>query len=334
VVAEPVPAAQPLFALLADEQITDVLVNGQYGVWVDGQAGLKQVAVSLGPPEAIRALASQLAAWGGQRLDDASPAVDVTLPGQVRMHALLPPIAATGPLISLRIQRRQSFTVQELVQAGSIPTSCAELLRMLVTDRINFLISGATGAGKTTLLAALVNLMGPSERVVVIEEAAELVTDHPHCVRLETRSANAEGSGAFCLADLVRQSLRMRPDRIVLGECRGAEVREVLAALNTGHEGSCATVHANTAADVPARLAALGALAGMDHQTVAAQAVAALTAVLHVRRDRASRRRHLDQIAVLDLADGTLTSTPAVVIDGDDVRRGPGWDRLVARCGW
>ncbi|MDR3360910.1 MAG: Flp pilus assembly complex ATPase component TadA, partial [Bifidobacteriaceae bacterium] len=189
--------------------------------------------------------------------------------------------------------------------------------------------SGATGAGKTTFLSALISLVAPTERLVVIEEAQEIITAHPHCVRLEARGANAEGRGLVSLRDLVRESLRMRPDRIVLGECRGPEVREVLTALNTGHEGSAATIHANSCADVPARLAALGSLADMDGRTVAVQAAAALGAVAHLARDPSGRRR-LEAVAAFNLVGSELVAEPAWTF-GAGGGAGPGWERLARR---
>jgi pilus assembly protein CpaF len=173
----------------------------------------------------------------------------------------------------------------------------------------------------------------PGQRIVVIEEATELVVAHPHLVRLEARAPNAEGRGAFTLTDLVRQALRMRPDRIVVGECRGAEVRELLLALNTGHGGSCGTIHANSTADVPARLEALGALAGMDAPAVAAQAGAALAAVVHMARDQAGTRR-VDQVAVLRQSGSGLVAVPALSLCPAGTERAEGWDHLAQRCGW
>ncbi|MCL2788631.1 MAG: TadA family conjugal transfer-associated ATPase [Micrococcales bacterium] len=329
------PTAHALLALLADPEITDVLVNGPSGVWADGPQGLRKVAISLGGAPAIRALACQLASLGGQRLDDASPAADVRLPGGVRMHAILAPIARGGPFISLRSLRRDAFSLDELVECGTIPPPWAGLVESLVRARVNFLISGATGAGKTTLLSALLGLASPDERIVCIEEAAEISTPHPHVLSLEARHANAEGRGEITLTDLVRHALRMRPDRIVLGECRGAEVREVLTALNTGHEGSAATIHANAAADVPARLAALGALAGMDARAVATQTVSALSAVLHVERarDRPGARR-LTHIAAIVPRGDDVAVEPALTWTASEERRGPGWARLAALCAW
>jgi pilus assembly protein CpaF len=320
--------------LLSDPEVTDVLINGSAGVWVDGPGGLRATAISLGGHTQIRTLACQLAAIGRGRLDDASPATDVQLPGGLRMHAILPPIAPNGPLISLRTSRRQAFTLAELTARGTMGADCAELLAAMVAARVNFLVCGATGAGKTTLLAALLALVPASERILLIEEVAEISVQHQHIVRLEARPANSEGRGEVTLADLIRHAVRMRPDRIVLGECRGAEVRDVLTALNTGHEGSCATLHANTARDVPARLAALGSLAGMTTQAVATGTVAALTAVVHLRRSRSSGRRQVTEIAAIKPAEGLPVTVPAVIVREGLVERGPGWADLADKCGW
>lgn len=326
------PAA--LVQLLDQPGVSDVLVNGPGVVWVDGSNGLRRVALHLGDAAQLRGLATRLAAQGGQRLDDSCPAVDVHLPGGLRLHAVLPPVAPDGPLLSFRVLRRRAFDLDQLVACGTIPAAAAPLVTDLIQGRINFLVSGATGAGKTTLLAALLGMVGPAERIVLIEEASEIATSHPHCVRLEAKAANAEGRGAFTLTDLVRQALRMRPDRIVVGECRGAEVRELLTALNTGHQGSCGTIHANSPADVPARLAALGSLAGMDQITVATQAAAALTAVLHVARQPHSSNRRLTEVAALHLDGSGLVAVPALRLTTSAVARGPGWDCLWQADRW
>ncbi|MDR2374394.1 MAG: TadA family conjugal transfer-associated ATPase [Bifidobacteriaceae bacterium] len=322
------PAA--LSALLTAPGVTDVLINGTEAVWVDGAGGLRRVAVHLGDQAAVRSLAVRLAAQGGRRLDDAVPTVDVHLPGSIRMHAVVPPVAPAGPLISFRIFRRQALTLADLTAHGTVSAAGAEALRALVGARVNLMVSGATGAGKTTLLAALVSLAAPTERVVVIEEAQEIVTSHPHCVRLEARNANAEGSGSVTLTDLVRESLRMRPDRIVLGECRGEEVREVLTALNTGHDGSAATIHANSCGDVPARLVALGSLAGLDGRTVAVQAAAALGAVVHLAR-AADGVRRVTELAAFELAGGELLARPALSFQGERLVEGEAWPALARR---
>ena len=325
--------AGPLQPLLDDQHVTDVLVNAPDQVWVERQGRLERSGLDLGTPAQVRELAVRLAAAGGQRLDDASPTVDARLPDGARLHAVLPPVGGGCTLISLRTLRRQAFTLDELVRAGSVAPGLAPVLRALVAARASFLITGATGTGKTTLLSALLSLVAPDQRIVCIEESGELAPDHPHVVRLLARAANIDGAGAVGLADLVRQALRMRPDRIVLGECRGAEVRDVLTALNTGHEGGCATLHANTAADVPARLEALAALAGMSRESVAAQASSALDAVVHLRRD--GPRRQIAEVAVVRRAPtGELVVETAVAVaPGGLPVRGPGWEALAHRLG-
>jgi len=337
-VADELLGAGALQQWLDDPAVTDVLVNGPQDVWVERGGALLRVAVDLGSPDDVRALAVRLAATAGRRLDDAAPTVDARLPDGTRLHAVLPPLAEACTVLSLRVVRPRAFTLADLTAAGAVAPGLVPVLRGLVESRANVLVSGATGAGKTTLLAALLSHVPHDERIVLVEEAGEMVVDHPHVVRLTSRPPNVDGAGGVDLADLVRQALRMRPDRIVLGECRGAEVREVLAALNTGHEGGCATLHANTAADVPARLEALAALAGLDRAAVAAQAASAVDAVLHVRRVRRgpdAGRRYLAEAAVVDRRDdGALRVTTAVeVADDGRARTGEGWARLAARTG-
>jgi pilus assembly protein CpaF len=315
--------AGPLQPLLDDPEVTDVLVNGPDDVWAERAGRLVHADVRLGTAADVRALAVRLAAGAGQRLDDAAPAVDGRLADGTRLHAVLPPVAAGCTLISLRSVRPRAFTLAELTAAGSLAPGVEALLVGLVRARATLLVSGATGAGKTTLLAALVAEVPEDQRVVVIEEAEELRPQHPHVVRLLARRPNVDGAGRVDLSDLVRHAMRMRPDRIVLGECRGVEVRDVLAALNTGHDGGFATVHANTAADVPARLEALGALAGLTRDALAAQAAAALDVVLHVRREHG--RRYLAEAGVVRRGDdGRLCVVTALTCDvGGAVAGGP-----------
>lgn len=325
--------AGPLQRLLEDPDVTDVLVNGPREVWLDRGHGLERTSIDLGTPPMVRALAVRLAAAGGQRLDDASPLVDARLPDGTRLHAVLPPVGGSCALISLRVVRTRALRMSDWVEGGAFPEEVGVLLEGLVRARANLVVTGATGSGKTTLLSTLLSSVPADERVVCIEESGELAPDHPHVVRLVVRRANVEGAGEVGLSDLVRHAMRMRPDRLVLGECRGAEVTDVLAALNTGHDGGCATLHVNRPSDVPARLAALAALAGMDRHAVAAQAASALDAVLHLRRDGA--RRVLTEIAVVArTVEGELNVVPAL---SRDVRgqlvRGPGWRELVARSG-
>ncbi|HZL02498.1 MAG TPA: TadA family conjugal transfer-associated ATPase [Cellulomonas sp.] len=325
--------AGPLQALLEDPDVTDVLVNAPDEVWVERAGRLVRAGVDLGTVARVRELAVRLAAAGGQRLDDSSPTVDARLPDGTRLHAVLPPISDGCALISLRVLRRRAFTLAELVGSGGVAPALVPVLRALVLTRANLLVTGATGTGKTTLLSALLSIVPDDERIVCIEESGELTPHHPHVVRLLARRANVDGAGEVPLAELVRQALRMRPDRIVLGECRGAEVRDVLTALNTGHEGGCATMHANAAADVPARLEALASLAGMSREAVAAQAASAFDAVLHLRRD--GPRRYLAEVAVVRRDPGgelVVEAAVAVTAGGLPVRRS-GWPVLAERIG-
>lgn len=239
---------------------------------------------------ALRALAVRLIALGGRHIDEASPCVDVRLRDGIRVHAVLPPISTTGTLLSIRIPRRGRFRLADLATSGMVTDAQSERLRLAVRRRENILVTGAAGTGKTTLLAALLAEAPPGERIVAIEDVAELRVEHPHFVSLESRQANLEGAGEIGMERLVREALRMRPDRLVLGECRGAEIRELLAALNTGHDGGAGTLHANSLADVPARVEALGALAQMTQEAVARQTVSAIGVILHLERKAGIRR--------------------------------------------
>ncbi|MFL6077165.1 MAG: TadA family conjugal transfer-associated ATPase [Mycobacteriales bacterium] len=285
-----IDGAGPLAPLLDDPAVTDVLVNGPDDVWIDRGGGLERSAVRFDGEPAVRRLAQRLAAACGRRLDDAQPWVDARTPDGTRVHAVLPPISAAGTCLSLRVLRSRAFTLDELVAAGTVDSRGAALLAGIVAARLAFLVTGGTGAGKTTLLASLLGLVPPEERIVLVEDASELRPAHPHVVRLEARRPNVEGAGEVTLRDLVRQALRMRPDRLVVGEVRGAEVVDLLAALNTGHEGGAGTLHANSPADVPARLAALGALGGLPQDALSHQLTAAVQVVIHIRRRRDGRR--------------------------------------------
>jgi len=289
--------AGPLAPLLLDPRVTDVLVNGPGDVWVDRGTGLERGPVTLSSADEVRRLAQRLAAACGRRLDDGAPYVDAWLPDGTRLHAVLPPIAVRGPYLSLRTFRQRPFALRELVECGTVPAPLAELLAMLVAARLAYLVTGGTGSGKTTLLATLLGLVSARERLVLVEDVAELRPAHPHVVALQARTSNVEGAGAVTLRDLVRQALRMRPDRLVVGECRGAEVVDLLAAFNTGHEGGAGTLHANASADVPARLEALGLLGGLSRAALHAQLAAAVHVVVHLRRTASGRV--LDEVCVL-----------------------------------
>lgn len=320
-IAGPGPA---LMELISQEGVSDVLVNGT-SVWVDRRGRMERAQVDFSSSAQVRELAVRMAATAGTRLDEAMPIADGTLPDGTRLHAVLSPPAVGGPLISLRTKRRKSFTLEELRQNGTCTGPMFDAIVGLVEARANVLLSGATGTGKTTLLSAILSKVDAGQRIICIEEVPELSPTHPHAVTMCQRGANVQGEGEVSLADLVRAAMRMRPDRLVLGECRGAEVRDVLTAFNTGHEGGWATIHANTAEDVPARLVALGALAGMADSTVHAQAAAALDAIIHLER-RADGKREVAQIAVVE--PGTsLRVLPALTLAG----RGSGFAALQAR---
>ncbi|MGW0735380.1 TadA family conjugal transfer-associated ATPase [Streptomyces sp. NPDC002851] len=322
----------PLEALLADPEVTDVLVSGPDDVWVDRGQGLERARVSFADAAAVRRLAQRLAAVAGRRLDDARPWVDARLPDGTRLHAVLPPVAVGSTCLSLRVVRPRAFSLAELRAAGTVPPGGERVLRALIDTRQSFLISGGTGSGKTTLLAALLGLAGPGERIILAEDSAELRPDHPHVVRLECRPANQEGAGLVTLQDLVRQALRMRPDRLVVGEVRGPEVVHLLAALNTGHQG-CGTVHANAAADVPARLEALGTAAGLDRAALHSQLAAAVSVVLHLVRGPDGRRR-IAEVRVLERdAAGFVVAVPALRWAEDAFAYEQGWPRLQALLG-
>lgn len=306
--------AGPLDPLLREPGVTDVLVNGPEQVFVDRGAGLERTEVRFAAEDDVRRLAQRLVAQGHRRLDDAMPFADVRLPDGTRCHAVLAPLARPGTTISLRVPRRGGFTTAELAAAGTLAPATRRIVEQVVARRRSFLVTGGTGSGKTTLLSALLGRVATGERIVVVEDASELRPQHPHVVGLEARPANLEGAGEVVLRDLVRQALRMRPDRLVVGEVRDGAVVDLLAAMNTGHEGGCGTLHANSAADVPARIEALALAAGLGRAAAHSQLAAALDVVLHLSIGP-DRRRWLSQIAVVERTDAGLVRTvPAVEV--------------------
>ncbi|MCD6639548.1 MAG: TadA family conjugal transfer-associated ATPase [Nocardioides sp.] len=328
--ARDVLGAGVLEPLLRLPGVTDVVVNGPDQVWIERGSGLEATDVRFADDAAVRRLAQRLAATGGRRIDDATPHADVRLPDGTRFHAVLAPTARPGTLISLRVPQSRAFTLDELVAAGAVPEAGAVLLRRLVAARLAFLVTGGTGSGKTTMLAALLSLVDPRERLVLVEDSSELRPDHPHVVGLEARPPNVEGAGEITVRTLVRQALRMRPDRLVVGEVRGAEVVDLLAALNTGHAGGAGTLHANSAADVPARIEALALAAGLTREATHSQLGAALDAVVHLGRDRSGCRR-VEAVAVPQRdPDGRVVMRTAVAFVDGEVRPGAAAARLDA----
>ncbi|ONI78904.1 ATPase [Actinosynnema sp. ALI-1.44] len=309
VLGQELEGAGPLDPLLRDPDTTDVLVTGPHEVWVEGKAGLRRADVSFANEQSVRRLAQRLAAAAGRRLDDAQPFVDAWLPGGVRMHAVLPPIAPAGTCLSLRVLRPAAHTVDALRRLGTVDAEGARLIQAIVDARLSFVVIGGTGSGKTTLLGAMLAAVRRHERIVCVEDAAELAPEHPQFVRLVARPPNIEGTGGVGVRDLVRQALRMRPDRLVVGEVRGAEVADMLTALNTGHDGSAGTLHANSPAEVPARFEALAALGGLRRSALHSQLAAAVRVVLSMRRDGDARR--LAEVGVLQTIGEYATVTPA-----------------------
>ncbi len=332
-----VVGAGPLEPLLRLPGVTDVLVNGPDDVYLDRGAGLERADVRFADDDAVRRLAQRLAAHAGRRLDDATPCADLRLADGTRFHAVLAPLARPGTAISLRVPRAAGFTLDELVERSMVAPEVVELLRGVVASRLAFLVTGGTGTGKTTLLAALLGEVAAEERLVIVEDASELRPRHAHVVALEGRPPNIEGAGAVEMRTLVKQALRMRPDRLVVGEVRGGEVVELLAALNTGHEGGCGTLHANSAADVPARVEALAQAAGLGREAAHSQLASALDVVLHLARGRDGRRR-LSQVAVPVRDDrGLVAMRLGVEIGGPGERplvtEGPGLGDLLTLVG-
>lgn len=305
---EELDALGPLAPYAADGPVTDLFVNGERGLWIDRGAGAEHEPGWAASERDVRALAVRLVARGGRHVDEATPAVDVRLGRGIRVHAVLPPLSSSGTLISVRVPRAAGFSLSALARAGMLDATREEGLRRAVAERRNVLVTGAGGTGKTTLLGAMLAEAPRRERIVLLEDVAELRLDHPHVVSLEARQANLEGSGRIGLDVLLREALRMRPDRLVVGECRGPELRELLAALNTGHDGGAGTLHANSLDDVPARLEALGATAGMTADAVARQAVSAFDLVVHL--ERVDGRRRVAQVGRLRLRDGALEVQP------------------------
>ncbi|WP_026919782.1 TadA family conjugal transfer-associated ATPase [Gordonia shandongensis] len=328
-----------LEGLLADPSVTDVLVVGPDRVWADRGDGLEPTGVRFDDEAGVRRLAARLALGAGRRLDDAQPWVDGRLSGvgrggsQVRLHAVIPPLAADGTCISLRVLHGASQGFDALVAGGALAAPIVPTVRAVVAARVAFLVVGGTGAGKTTVLNSLLGLVDERERILCVEDAPELAPQHPHVVRLVSRSANIEGAGEVTVRTLVRQALRMRPDRIVVGEVRGAEVVDLLTALNTGHDGCAGTLHANSITEVPARMEALAALGGMERRALHSQLAPAIQVILGVSRDRTGRRALTDVGLVHRDRGGLVRVVTAWSEGGGFTEHAPDLDDLLARRG-
>jgi pilus assembly protein CpaF len=280
-----------LESLLDNSNITDILVNGHKEVWIDQGQGLEKTKLTFLNEESVRSLAQKLALSTGRRLDQSQPYVDAQLTKTIRLHAVLTPIASPGTFISLRIHRPKTMLLTELVINKTLTTPQKNFLTEMIKNKKSFVICGGTGSGKTTLLNSLLSGVGKSQRILIIEDSRELNPQHPHVLSLEGRPVNIEGMGLITMKDLIKQSLRMRADRLIIGEVRGAEVIDWLSALNTGHTGSAGTIHANSIHEVITRFECLGLMAGLSKEAIHSQLKTALDYVIHIERNADGKRR-------------------------------------------
>lgn len=290
--------------LLRDTTVTDILISSNAGLWIDRGAGLLHDRARSATELEVRHLAVDLIGRGGRHIDQAHPCVDVRLPGNIRVHAVLAPIASMGTTIAIRIPRSAGLSWEVRVSQGFCTSAQKDFLREAVRRKSTILISGAAGSGKTSLLGHLLSDVPATERIVVLEDVGELQIDHPHVVALEAQQANVEGAGGISLETLIPHALRMRADRLVLGECRGTELGAVLSALNTGHTGGGLTLHANSLHEVPSRLKALGFLAGMSADLVASLVRGGLDLV--VQLERGEHGRHIAALGEFTQEEGPL----------------------------
>jgi len=299
----------PLEPLLADPSISDILVNGPKQVYVERKGKLELTSVIFNDSNHLMKIIDKIVSRIGRRIDESSPMVDARLPDGSRVNAIIPPLALDGPLLSIRRFSMVPLRSEDLVHSKTMPQELANLLSAMVQAKLNILISGGTGTGKTTLLNVLSGAIPHKERIVTIEDAAELRLQQPHVVRLETRPANIEGKGEVNQRALVRNSLRMRPDRIIVGEVRGIEVLDMLQAMNTGHEGSMATVHANTPRDALTRLENMMGIGGMNvpPKIMRQQITSAISAILQIARLTDGRRKLVSLQEVVGMEGDVIT---------------------------
>lgn len=295
----------PIEPFLKDPTITEVMVNGDDAIFVERGGRLELTEARFASVQQLRQVIEKIVAGVGRRIDESSPLVDARLPDGSRVNAVVPPLSVDGPALTIRKFAKKAFTTPDLIELGTLSHEAAEFLELCVRGRQNILISGGTGSGKTTLLNVVSSFIGSDERIVTIEDAVELRLWQRHVVRLEARPPNVEGRGQVAIRDLVRNSLRMRPDRIVVGEVRGGEALDMLQAMNTGHEGSLSTLHANTPRDGLTRLETMVLMAGLDlpARSVREQIASALDVVVHVNRMRDGSRR-VTEIAEVTGIDG------------------------------
>ena len=292
-IADDVLGYGPLERLLADESVSEIMVNGPHEIWVERQGRLYETTLRFNDDSHLRRIINKMVAQVGRRIDESSPMVDARLPDGSRVNAIIPPLSLSGPLLTIRKFAQKRFDLEALIRIGTLTRETVDFLRLCVEAELNVLISGGTGAGKTTLLNALSAAVPNSDRIVTIEDAAELQLVQQHVLRLEARPKNIEGEGEVTIRDLVRNSLRMRPDRIIAGEVRGAEALDMLQAMNTGHEGSLCTVHANASRDALSRIETMVMMAGFELpiRAIRQQVASALDLIIQLERLEDGSRR-------------------------------------------
>ncbi|MEM7324116.1 MAG: CpaF family protein [Actinomycetota bacterium] len=316
----------PIEPFLSDPTVTEVMVNADDAIFVERYGRLELTDARFTTPQHVRQVIEKIVAAVGRRIDESSPVVDARLPDGSRVNAVIPPLAVDGPMLTIRKFAKTALTAEDLIGSGSLTPEAAEFLRTCVRGSRNILISGGTGSGKTTLLNVVSSFIPEDERIVTIEDSVELRLDQRHVIRLESRPANLEGKGQVSIRDLVRNSLRMRPDRIVVGEVRGGEALDMLQAMNTGHEGSLSTLHANSPRDALARLETMVLMAGLDlpARSIREQIASAVHLVVHLSRMGDGTRRITEVAEVTGMAGDSIALSTMFGLSVDHTGPGPG----------
>ena len=316
--------AGPRERLLADESVSEIMVNGPADVWVERGGRLYETDIQFADDQHLRRIINKIVGQIGRRVDESSPMVDARLPDGSRVNAIIPPLSLSGALLTIRKFSRQRITLDDMVGLGSLTTEAVGFIRQCVAGQLNILVSGGTGTGKTTMLNAMSTEIGSDQRIVTVEDAAELRLNQRHVLRLESRPSNIEGEGEVKIRDLVRNALRMRPDRIIVGEVRGEEALDMLQAMNTGHDGSLSTIHANTTRDALSRLETMVLMAGYDLpiRAIRQQVASALDLIVQVERMKDGVRRVTAISEVQRMEGDMITMQDLFVFQVDDVRNG------------
>jgi pilus assembly protein CpaF len=313
----------PIEKLLADESVTEIMVNGPHDVWVERRGRLYETTVRFNDEAHLRRIISKIASQVGRRIDEASPLLDARLPDGSRVNAVLSPLSLSGPLLTIRKFARERFDLDDMIRLGTLTRDSVDLLTACLHAELNILVSGGTGSGKTTLLNAMSTAIPNEDRIVTIEDAAELRLNQRHVLRLESRPPNIEGEGAISIRDLVRNALRMRPDRILVGEVRGAEALDMLQAMNTGHDGSLSTIHANSARDALSRVETMVLMAGYDlpMRAIRQQVASALELIVHLERMADGTRRVTAISEVLRMEGDVITTQDLFRFELEEITR-------------